>query len=511
MYCLTNYEYSLRKAKVKRALFLSVMAAVLTAACVISGGCSFFSREHEEPTEQTEAKIIHIDIDPAGGSFPDNVDNLDYIEYSEGETVKIPTPSKEGYYFAGWQPDPAEVSEDTVVTAVWEQRTCRVVFDLAGGGLNSEETLVFDVAYGSVPAISDPQRDGYKFAGWTPEPGEVREDCRFKAEWEIIPLDREEIYEKASACTVELHTYDKTDMELSLGSGFLISPDGLVATAAHVIEGASMIRVRLKSGRNYYVTEVVSCDFTKDIAILKIDAKGDLDYLELSRDTADAGDKVYAIGSPSGRTGEMTDGEIIRFSEIYNDDGLIVFSAPIESGSSGGPLLDSRGRVIGINIAISVLNSEYLAVRIAEIDTLQEERLSMADYLDKYEGEGEFLYESEPNGSKENAMFMTNGNVCRSAIAYAEDADVYKTVGTKKTIFGVSVELKYSDYVNVEGFTGDGYGSVSSGISHGITGKYLITYVTIVSASPADKYVRVSYSGDPGVPVPYSVQAIVKE
>ena len=135
----------------------------------------------------------------------------------------------------------------------------------------------------------------------------------------------------------------------------------------------------------------------------------------------------------------------------------------------------------------------------------------MADYLDRYEGEGEFLYEEEPDGSKENALCMANGNVYRSSIAYSEDEDVYKTEGTKKTIFGVSVELKYSDYVSVEGFTGDGYGSVSSGISHGITGKYLITYVTIVSGAPSDKYVRVSFSGDVGVPVPYSVQAIVKE
>jgi serine protease Do len=150
----------------------------------------------------------------------------------------------------------------------------------------------------------------------------------------------------------------------SLGSGFLISPDGYVVTNNHVISGdphvvqnATLESVTVTlADRTEYQAHVVGRDELGDLAVLKIDAPKPLPFVQFGdSDRIDVGDWVVAIGNPFGLGGTVTAGIV---SAIHRSIGngaygrLIQTDAAINSGNSGGPMFDMRGDVIGINTAI---------------------------------------------------------------------------------------------------------------------------------------------------------------
>ena len=141
----------------------------------------------------------------------------------------------------------------------------------------------------------------------------------------------------------------------AVGSGFIISADGLVVTNNHVIEHAEEIDVVLQDGTRYSAT-VQGRDPKTDLALLQMDADTDLPYVELgSSDDAEVGDWVLAVGNPFGLGGSVTAGIIsARGRDIQAGpfDDFLQIDAPINRGNSGGPLFDASGRVIGINTAI---------------------------------------------------------------------------------------------------------------------------------------------------------------
>ena len=146
----------------------------------------------------------------------------------------------------------------------------------------------------------------------------------------------------------------------SLGSGFLISPDGHIVTNAHVVRKAQKITVMLAGGSRH-AARVISTDAELDLAVLKIDppeAKA-LKCLALGRsDDLIVGETVIAIGNPLGFANTVTTGVIsavgrtLEFRGGVKYTGLIQTDAPINHGNSGGPLLNIKGELIGINTAI---------------------------------------------------------------------------------------------------------------------------------------------------------------
>jgi serine protease Do len=140
----------------------------------------------------------------------------------------------------------------------------------------------------------------------------------------------------------------------SLGSGFVVSADGYVATNMHVVRGAGEIVVRL-ADHSEHRARLVGGDPKTDIALLKI-AAGGLPTLPFGdSDQAQVGEPVMAIGNPFGLEQTITTGIVSakeRFIGTGPYDDFIQTDASINPGNSGGPLVDTRGALIGINTAI---------------------------------------------------------------------------------------------------------------------------------------------------------------
>jgi serine protease Do len=156
---------------------------------------------------------------------------------------------------------------------------------------------------------------------------------------------------------------------VSFGSGFIISPDGYVLTNHHVIEGASKVTVHL-ANRKEIDAKVVGSDISTDVAVLKIDEKnlpvlaiGDSNILK-------PGQWVVAIGSPFGFDHTVTAGIVsaLRRPSIDGSQRYVPFiqtDVAINRGNSGGPLLNTRGEVIGINSQIFSNSGGYMGVSFA--------------------------------------------------------------------------------------------------------------------------------------------------
>jgi S1-C subfamily serine protease len=145
---------------------------------------------------------------------------------------------------------------------------------------------------------------------------------------------------------------------MSGGSGVLISPDGLALTNSHVVDGASGIEAELSDGRSAIV-DLVGRDPATDLAVLKLSIARDLPAAELGdSNRLRVGDYVLAVGSPFGLARSVTMGIVSALGRSLGApggrkiEGVIQTDAPLNPGSSGGPLLDGDGRIVGINTAV---------------------------------------------------------------------------------------------------------------------------------------------------------------
>ncbi len=142
----------------------------------------------------------------------------------------------------------------------------------------------------------------------------------------------------------------------SLGSGFIVHPDGFIVTNSHVIEAAEEITVTLSNDPDKtFKAKLIGNDKKTDLALLKIESKTSLPYLKFGdSDKAKVGDWVIAIGNPFGLGGTVTAGIISAKSRLIGGqyDEFIQTDASVNRGSSGGPMINLEGEVIGINSVI---------------------------------------------------------------------------------------------------------------------------------------------------------------
>ena len=151
---------------------------------------------------------------------------------------------------------------------------------------------------------------------------------------------------KPSAVAIE--TYDVRGEKLSRGSGFFIETDRIV-TNRHVIEGAYRAEIHSTTGNIFPVKSVLAVDAEGDIALLKIDPPSTpVKPLPLDKTSPQEGESIVVIGNPLGLEGSVTNGIVSAVRDIPTFGRIIQITAPISSGSSGSPVVNMQGQVIGI-------------------------------------------------------------------------------------------------------------------------------------------------------------------
>ena len=141
---------------------------------------------------------------------------------------------------------------------------------------------------------------------------------------------------------------------LGLASGFFISADGYVVTNNHVVDHAKTVTVTTSDGKTLDA-KVIGTDPKTDLALLKVNEKGDYPFVSFAQQTPRVGDWVVAIGNPYGLGGTVTAGIISAEGRDIGEgpyDSFLQIDAPINKGNSGGPAFNLQGQVVGVNTAI---------------------------------------------------------------------------------------------------------------------------------------------------------------
>ena len=148
----------------------------------------------------------------------------------------------------------------------------------------------------------------------------------------------------------------RTRRAQSLGSGVIVSEDGYILTANHVVEGADEVKVALADGVKEYPARVIGADPPTDVAVLKVEAKGLPAVTLADSDKLEVGDVALALGNPFGVGQTVTMGIVSAVGRsslgINEYENFIQTDASINPGNSGGALVDAQGRLVGINTAI---------------------------------------------------------------------------------------------------------------------------------------------------------------
>ena len=222
------------------------------------------------------------------------------------------------------------------------------------------------------------------------------------------------------------------------GSGFIVSPDGVILTNAHVVQGADEVTVKLQDRREFRA-KVLGSDPRTDVAVLKIDAKG-LPVAPIGKSQSLlVGEWVLAIGSPFGLESTVTAGVVSATGRSISQNSVpfIQTDVAVNPGNSGGPLFNTRGEVVGINSQIYSMTGGYqglsfsipidLAVRIKDqiVATgkvqhaklgvsVQEVDQAFADSFKLDTVEGALVFNVERGGPAERAG-LKSGDVIRAA------------------------------------------------------------------------------------------------
>src|SRR5262249_49099501 len=230
----------------------------------------------------------------------------------------------------------------------------------------------------------------------TPQEGDTNNPDAGKS---AISLSAESLFKKASPAVVRIEVRDANNSKLGSGSGFVVSKEGLVATNYHVIRGGTSARAYFDDGQFFNeVLGVAAFDSEADLVILNINGNS-FPFLERSAlPLPPVGSKVYAIGSPRGLTNTLSEGLVSGQRSIGKVSTVIQTTAPISPGSSGGPLLTSDGKVVGVTTAFISGDAQNLNIAVP-IDRLDRLILARGPLQKLADISGELLWTKE---EKEN-------------------------------------------------------------------------------------------------------------
>jgi len=200
------------------------------------------------------------------------------------------------------------------------------------------------------------------------------------------------IIKRIKPSVVIVFAYDNKGEFLKLGSGFFISPDGDIITNYHVLQGASSAEVKTPDGKTYSITHIAAMSEQNDIIRLSVDIPSKyVRSLSLSTTLPEVGERIIVYGSPLGLENTASDGIVSAVREIPDFGKIIQITAPISPGSSGSPVLNMKGEVVGIAtfqfIEGQNLNFAVPSERIASLNLIEEEKIFTTEELFEQENE----------------------------------------------------------------------------------------------------------------------------
>ncbi len=256
---------------------------------------------------------------------------------------------------------------------------------------------------------------------------------------ETESIDLKALAKKARPAVMLLVVSDANGKEIATGTGFLVSSDGKLITNHHVIENAASAVAKAENGGLFPVEGVLAADPKNDLVLLKLKGK-DLPFLPLgSSDKIEVGTRIAIIGSPLGLEGSMSEGIVSAVRELMGDLKMLQVTAAISPGSSGSPVMNVKGDVVGIastlllggqalNFAVPVECGVRLMAKVKP-STLPQPLDQSAD------AGGDDAIFSDPNWRAYFAAEAAGDNVemlkCAKALAarYPEDAIAYYCLG----------------------------------------------------------------------------------
>ncbi|MEK7238844.1 MAG: tetratricopeptide repeat-containing serine protease family protein, partial [Nitrospirota bacterium] len=159
--------------------------------------------------------------------------------------------------------------------------------------------------------------------------------------------DTEEFFKENNGSVVVINTYDKRGKPINQGSGFIVRDDGAIATNYHIISNAKAIKVKSR-GKLLKVEGLIHTDVGNDLVILKVKGKG-LPAVKMGDiEKAVVGENVYLISSPEGHENKISEGVLSLIRWVMPDVKILQITTPVLPGSSGGPVFNKNGEVIGI-------------------------------------------------------------------------------------------------------------------------------------------------------------------
>lgn len=187
-----------------------------------------------------------------------------------------------------------------------------------------------------------------------------------------------ELVKRIKPSSVAIETFDSKGNPLSRGSGFFIAADRIV-TNRHVIEKSSRVEVHLMDGKKFVVKGVLAIDGEGDLALLQVDVPKALAIpLPIVRAVPQEGESIVVVGNPFGLEGSVSNGIVSAVREISGYGKIIQITAPISPGSSGSPVVNMYGQVIGIaslqaaegqSLNFAIPSERILQLKVSELQT----------------------------------------------------------------------------------------------------------------------------------------------
>ena len=217
----------------------------------------------------------------------------------------------------------------------------------------------------------------------------------------VSPVSSQEnlpvLVKKAESSIVVIVTYGEKGNMLGQGTGFFINQEGDVITNSHVLEGASRAVVQTTDGKEHALLRVLAEDKEGDLVQVSVEIpKGAVRPLHIRKDLPEVGERIIIIGTPFGLDKTVSDGIVSAVRDVPAFGKIIQVTAPISPGSSGSPVIDMQGEVIGVAtffvVAGQNLNFAIPGERIAKLGRGPEDTLSertekrLRDWLASAEG-----------------------------------------------------------------------------------------------------------------------------